>query len=45
MVFDVTHKMISALDVLALQIYDIDQVMPPMLDIMTSLDKFPGIDK
>ena len=44
-VFDVTQKMISALDVLALQIYDIDQVLPPILDIQTSLDQFPGINK
>ena len=40
-----TQKMISALDVLALQIYDIDQVLPPILDIQTSLDQFPGINK
>ena len=45
MVFDVTQKMMTAIDVLALDIKTKGEVFPPMLDIMNSLDRFPGIDK
>ena len=42
-VMDITSKFIGALDQLELEIYDIDQVQPAIIDIKHALMSFPNI--
>ena len=42
---DITQKMIGAHDMLSLNIYDIDQIQPAIIDILNALNNFPNLPK
>jgi len=42
-VFDITQKIISAIDVVALNITSVDQISPLIRDIKISLNNYPNL--
>ena len=44
-VFDITQRMINASDLMELGHQDVDQLLPAIIDIQSSLYKYPNLDK
>ena len=44
-VLDITQRMINASDLLQLEYYDVEQILPAIIDIQSSLNNYPNLDK
>ena len=44
-VFDITQRMINASDLMELGHQEVDQLLPAIIDIQSSLYKYPNLDK